>query len=74
MLWRQNTLLSSVQVIQYTVKFNSVESAKVSKKKDASEEGPVIERRCPKCPSERMSYATIQVHLGSSILPNLVYF
>ena len=56
-------------MIQYTVKFNSVESAKVPKKKDDSEEGPVIERRCPKCPSERMSYAAIQVHLVSSIWP-----
>ena len=71
------------QVVQYTVKFNRREGAKLAKEKEG-EEGPVVERRCftltsprppphptftspsllprcPKCDSERMSYAAIQL-------------
>lgn len=42
-------------------------------KKDTSDEGPVIERKCPKCSSEKMSYAAIQVteHLVGSMI---IYF
>ena len=30
-------------------------------KKEEGEEGPVIDRKCPKCNSEKMSYAAIQL-------------
>jgi len=48
------------KVIQYTVKFNAVQTTKAAKKEEG-EEGPVIERRCPKCGCEKMSYAAIQL-------------
>jgi len=48
------------KVIQYTVKFNAVQTTKAAKKEEG-EEGPVIERKCPKCGCEKMSYAAIQL-------------
>lgn len=56
--------------VTYTINFNSrdvYEKNKVDRKKgrknknDDEEEGPVVERKCPKCGNERMSYATLQL-------------
>ncbi|XP_065157409.1 DNA-directed RNA polymerase I subunit RPA12 [Atheta coriaria] len=59
------------QAIQYTINFNSLETCKKqqdsenqqkNKKGDEDEEeGPVVERKCPKCDNNRMSYATLQL-------------
>ncbi|KAL4707309.1 hypothetical protein ACJJTC_019847 [Scirpophaga incertulas] len=47
---------------QYTINFNtvSVTSNKDIMNTDAPE-GPIVERRCPKCGNDRMSYATLQL-------------
>ncbi|XP_052754477.1 DNA-directed RNA polymerase I subunit RPA12 [Galleria mellonella] len=47
---------------QYTIHFNSVslENHKDIVNMD-NPEGPVVERKCPKCGGERMSYATLQL-------------
>lgn len=44
--------------IFYTVKFNKVS---MPKKKTEESEGPVIERTCPKCKNDKMSFATLQL-------------
>jgi len=44
--------------ITYTVKFNKVVKPK---KKGEETEGPVIERTCPKCKNDKMSFATLQL-------------
>ena len=50
------------KVIQYEVHFNSIESTVTKKKKEAEQaDGPVIERKCPKCGHDKMSYAAIQL-------------
>jgi len=51
------------KVIRYTVEFNSVEGTGRSNKKKAGDQadGPVIERKCPKCGHDQMSYAAIQL-------------
>ena len=49
--------------VRYIVHFNSQENTK-KKKKDKDDEqadGPVIERKCPKCGHERMTYAPIRL-------------
>jgi len=44
----------------YTVFFNKRENTK--KKKDEEEdEGPTVERKCPKCDGDKMSYACVQL-------------
>ncbi|XP_026271495.1 DNA-directed RNA polymerase I subunit RPA12 [Frankliniella occidentalis] len=52
----------------YTIQFNlrpstEIYSSGASKKKnnDSEPEGPVVERRCPACKNETMSYATLQL-------------
>jgi DNA-directed RNA polymerase I subunit RPA12 len=50
--------------VEYTIDFNTYESKKVSKKKIKEEpqtDGPVVERKCPKCGNNKMSYATLQL-------------
>jgi len=51
------------KVIEYTVHFNSQENSGSSKRKagDEQADGPVIERKCPKCGHDQMSYAAIQL-------------
>ena len=44
----------------YTVKFNKVENPR-KEKKDVDADGPVVERKCPKCGHEKMSYAAVQL-------------
>jgi len=51
------------KVIRYTVEFNSIEdSGRANKKKKGDQaDGPVVERKCPKCGHDLMSYAAIQL-------------
>eukprot|EP00088_Acartia_fossae_P062657 TRINITY_DN757_c0_g2_i2.p1 TRINITY_DN757_c0_g2~~TRINITY_DN757_c0_g2_i2.p1 ORF type:complete len:118 (-),score=19.66 TRINITY_DN757_c0_g2_i2:10-363(-) len=44
--------------VNYVVKFNKVQKPK---KKVEDAEGPVIERTCPKCKNDKMSFATLQL-------------
>lgn len=44
--------------VTYTVKFNKLEKPK--KNLDETE-GPVLERNCPKCTNDKMSFATLQL-------------
>jgi len=44
--------------ITYTVSFNKLEKPK---KKMEETEGPVLERTCPKCQNDKMSFATLQL-------------
>ena len=54
----------------YEVVFNKRESKSRKKKKkggggeEEEVDGPVVERKCPKCGHERMSYAALQLRLG----------
>lgn len=50
--------------VKYTIHFNSSTSTAVNKEKEKSEteqDGPVVDRKCPKCGNETMSYATLQL-------------
>ncbi|XP_055904751.1 DNA-directed RNA polymerase I subunit RPA12 [Eupeodes corollae] len=50
--------------VEYTIHFNSYDPEKKGTKiKQEKEEpdGPVVERRCPKCGFNKMSYATLQL-------------
>jgi DNA-directed RNA polymerase I subunit RPA12 len=43
----------------YTVKFNKVENPRKEKNEDV--DGPIVERKCPKCGHDKMSYAAVQL-------------
>lgn len=45
----------------YTVHFNSADIDKGDKIKQEDCEGPTVERKCPKCDHDKMSYATLQL-------------
>lgn len=46
----------------YTIHFNAVTSVTNENVLHRDNpEGPVVERRCPKCGNDRMSYATLQL-------------
>ncbi|XP_017885605.1 DNA-directed RNA polymerase I subunit RPA12 [Ceratina calcarata] len=48
----------------YTIHFNSKNVYDSMKQKDEDEEeaeGPVVERKCPQCQNDKMSYATLQL-------------
>lgn len=47
--------------INYTIPFNTYVKPKVAKKEEEEDEGPIVERLCPKCGNEKMSYATLQL-------------
>lgn len=50
--------------MDYIINFNSYNplAAKVVKGNDDDEEdGPIVERKCPICGNEKMSYATVQL-------------
>lgn len=48
--------------VEYTVHFNKIPSKKTKDKyEDQEAEGPVIDRKCPKCGNNKMSYATLQL-------------
>lgn len=42
----------------YTVKFNKIQRPQ---KKSTGDDGPVIERTCPKCNNDKMSFMTLQL-------------
>lgn len=50
--------------VEYTIHFNSYDpnrnQTKVKKEKEEAD-GPVVDRKCPKCGHEKMSYATLQL-------------
>ena len=41
--------------------YKEEEKKQAKGKKDESAEGPIVERKCPKCGNEKMSYATLQL-------------
>ncbi|KAL6261066.1 DNA-directed RNA polymerase I subunit RPA12 [Pogonomyrmex barbatus] len=48
----------------HTIPFNTKHtyaSAKEANDSDDDAEGPVVERRCPQCQNDKMSYATLQL-------------
>ncbi|XP_014469659.1 PREDICTED: DNA-directed RNA polymerase I subunit RPA12 isoform X1 [Dinoponera quadriceps] len=47
----------------HTLHFNSKHTYRSAKEADNedSAEGPVVERRCPQCQNDKMSYATLQL-------------
>lgn len=45
----------------YTVIFNKRENSSSKRKNEDEEEGPTIERKCPKCGHDKMSYAALQL-------------
>ena len=50
--------------ISYTIRFNEANVYGSAKQKDDDEEeteGPVVERKCPQCQNDKMSYATLQL-------------
>ena len=57
--------------------FNKRDSKSRRKKKKGGEDdevdGPVVERKCPKCGHERMSYAALQLRSGILVLGRFRY-
>lgn len=48
--------------VEYTIHFNKIPDKTRKSQPDNQEiEGPVVERRCPKCANNKMSYATLQL-------------
>lgn len=51
--------------VKYTIHFNTIQdrASNMSQTKDKKDqpEGPVVERRCPACGNDKMSYATLQL-------------
>uniref|UniRef100_U5EQG9 DNA-directed RNA polymerase subunit n=1 Tax=Corethrella appendiculata TaxID=1370023 RepID=U5EQG9_9DIPT len=47
---------------EYTIEFNTI-SNKIQNqiKPEKGTDGPIVERKCPKCGNNRMSYATLQL-------------
>lgn len=48
--------------VEYTINFNKIpEKGKRIEQQNEEIEGPVVERKCPKCGNNKMSYATLQL-------------
>lgn len=49
--------------VEYTIHFNKITDESRNRDQDDNEEieGPVVERKCPKCGNNKMSYATLQL-------------
>lgn len=46
----------------FTIQFNPpYTKPKNVAKKEEGDEGPIVERTCPKCGNDKMSYATLQL-------------
>lgn len=45
----------------FTIQFNKYTRPRNISKKEDDNEGPVVERSCPKCGNDKMSYATLQL-------------
>ncbi|CAG9768794.1 unnamed protein product [Ceutorhynchus assimilis] len=56
-------LIDSNSKVHYTIHFNdrSTKGKQADKTGEDEEEGPIVERKCPKCGNEKMSYATLQL-------------
>lgn len=46
---------------EFTIPFNTYNKRKNAAKEEDSDEGPIVERMCPKCGNDKMSYATLQL-------------
>lgn len=46
--------------VEYMIHFNTAR-AEEKEDKDEGDEGPVVERICPNCGNDKMSYATLQL-------------
>ncbi|XP_030376153.1 DNA-directed RNA polymerase I subunit RPA12 [Scaptodrosophila lebanonensis] len=51
---------------EFTIQFNTYDPTKIFSKakresRTADSDGPVVERKCPKCGHDKMSYATLQL-------------
>lgn len=50
---------------EYTIEFNKYtrksKADKLKEIKNEEDEGPVVERKCPQCGNNKMSYATLQL-------------
>lgn len=63
---RIHSLFLSVPVFgdmksEFTIPFNTYNKRKNVAKEEDSDEGPIVERVCPKCGNDQMSYATLQL-------------
>lgn len=50
--------------MSYTVNFNNKDTYASAKQDEDDEEeadGPIVDRRCPQCDNDKMSYATLQL-------------
>lgn len=47
--------------VKYTIHFNARDAYDDKSKKNTGEEGPIVDRKCPKCGNDKMSYATLQL-------------
>ncbi|XP_015595113.1 DNA-directed RNA polymerase I subunit RPA12 [Cephus cinctus] len=50
--------------ISYNIHFNDLNAYSTSMQKDDEDDeadGPVVDRRCPQCQNDKMSYATLQL-------------
>lgn len=57
------TVFGSMEM-SYRVPFTDRKTCKTSKREDEDEEkpdGPIVERQCPQCKNDKMSYATLQL-------------
>lgn len=45
----------------FTITFNTYNRRKNFAMKDGEADGPIVERLCPKCGNDKMSYATLQL-------------
>lgn len=55
------TIVLGKMAVEYTIQFNSASTSKLVAASEDAEEGPIVERKCPKCGNDRMSYATLQL-------------
>lgn len=47
---------------EFTIPFNTyVKRKNAAPKEENADEGPIVERICPKCGNDEMSYATLQL-------------
>lgn len=47
--------------VKYTIHFNSRDVYDEKFKNKDADEGPIVDRKCPKCGNDKMSYATLQL-------------
>lgn len=47
--------------VEYKIHFNTYDKSTKAKDDSEQDEGPVVDRICPKCYNDKMSYATLQL-------------